>query len=99
MTIKILQADITTAYKFMPFKFAERNGFSLLDYSIVYSGETESKTLDEIFSEFNHDYKKLNENKMHSLSVSDIVICDDGIFYCDSFGWRKIVGKKTNKKI
>lgn len=99
MNIKILQADIKTPYKFMSFKYAEQHGFSLSDYAMVYSGETTAETLDGIFSEFNHDYKKLNENKMHSLSVSDIVIRDDGIFYCDSFGWRKIVGKKTNKKI
>ena len=50
-------------------------------------------TLEEIWETFN--LHRPNEFKGHSLSVSDVVeILNDGInnglYYCDDFGWKKV---------
>ena len=90
MRIKILQADINTAYKFMSFDFAMANGFSLLDYKTVFDGDVEAKGLEDIYIMFNNEHP----NNMHSLSMSDIVITEKGMFYCDMVGWQNVL-KKT----
>lgn len=59
-------------------------------YNCVYDGPCEATKLEEIYLEFQH-IENPNFNG-HSLSVSDIVETRDGLFFCDSFGWRKIEG-------
>lgn len=90
MKIKILQATISTPYKFLSYRTAQRENFSLLDYSCVFDGEVDADGLDDIFAIFNSD-ERPNPKTMHSLSVSDLVVTTDGTFYCDNFGWKKIL--------
>jgi len=90
MKIKILQANISTPYKFLSYKTAQRENFSLLDYDCVFDGEVDVNSLDDIFAIFNTD-ERPNPMTMHSLSVSDLVVTKDGTFYCDNFGWKKIL--------
>lgn len=90
MRIKILQATLATPYKFLSYKTAQRENFSLLDYNCVFDGEVDADGLDDIFAIFNAD-ERPNPKTMHSLSVSDLVVTKDGTFYCDNFGWKKIL--------
>lgn len=63
------------------------------DYEEVFSGTIEGdsdiSTLEDLFYIFNLDHPKGYDG--HSLSVSDVVkLNDDALWYCDSFGWKKI---------
>lgn len=94
--IKIYQIDVNkdiNHVKFMPFDWIENFDFSI--YKEVWSGELNWCGLDDIFRIFNLEHP--SDFNGHSLSVSDIVqIVDsdtdveDGYYYCDSFGWKKI---------
>ena len=86
MTIKILQAKLETPYKFFRYALAKKMEFSLLDYNEVFSGEVDAEDLDDVFMMFNDSHP----DTMHSMSISDIVINENGMYYCDSFGWKKI---------
>lgn len=73
-------------------------GFSKLCYKKVYEGEIEpgevAKVLDTLFTKFNMSHP--NEFTGHSLSVSDVIILDGVMYYCDSYRWINI---KTGKPI
>lgn len=90
MKVKILQADIKCRYKFMSLKFAKENGFTLNDYKEVFSGEVDAENLEDVFVIFNMDNRP-NGRTMHSLSMSDIVINDEGMWYCDTFGLKNLL--------
>lgn len=69
-------------------------GFDIRDYKEVYAGDhqTDKSTevaLDEIFEQFNLRHPE--DFRGHSLSVSDVVIMDNEIYFCDSFGWVKVL--------
>ena len=70
-------------------------GFDIHDYKEVYVGETQTTTkdkhliLEEIFEQFNLRHPE--DFHGHSLSVSDVVILDNEIYFCDSFGWKKVL--------
>ena len=70
-------------------------GFDIQDYKEVYAGELqttiESKDdiLEQIFQKFNLNHPE--DFHGHSLSVSDVVILDNEIYFCDSFGWKKVL--------
>lgn len=57
-------------------------------YDEVFSGDVDCNGLDDVFAKFNTDGHPLNRG--HSLSVSDVVLTEDGAFYCDTFGFKDI---------
>ena len=68
-------------------------GFNFQDYKKVYDGvitaqTTDVATLEEIFEIFNIRHPE--DFHGHSLSVSDVVVLDNAMYYCDSIGWQKI---------
>lgn len=83
------------------FRSYDENKFSMNDYNMVYDGilpDTENCTdeesfvidvLEELFYVFNCDHPE--DFMGHSLSVSDVVVIDRKKYYCDSFGWKKIL--------
>lgn len=87
---------------FMSLSFAmEHGGVHVEDYIQVYSDKIEGidvKELDQTdaIQILEKIYMKFNTSRPedftgHSLSVSDLVKIEEvGIFFCDSFGWKKI---------
>lgn len=57
-------------------------------YDNVFDADMDEMDLEEIFECFNHEKHPLYRG--HSLSVSDVVVTEDGAFFCDSFGYKKI---------
>lgn len=71
------------------------NGFNLQEYKKVYEGETnldekfdDIDILENLFNKFNLNHPE--DFRGHSLSVSDVVILGDKMYYCDSCGWKNI---------
>ena len=67
-------------------------GFDIKDYKNVWDGEIDSDERDEVildilFEEFNLNHP--NNFHGHSLSVSDIVVLDGTMYFCDSIGWKR----------
>lgn len=64
-----------------------------LKYEFIYEKEYPEmevySLLNKIFEEFNLYHPA--DFKGHSLSVSDIVVVDKVSYFCDSFGWKKLV--------
>ena len=82
-------------FGFMGYDMAERvNGAGSVvkdNYDEVYAFDMDSSRdveLDDIFYIFNMSHP--SDFKGHSLSVSDVVRCDDKYWYCDSFGWKEL---------
>lgn len=76
---------------YLPFDVAvEKNGsIDPTIYKKVFTGDlSAANNLEDVFKELNTVGHPLLRG--HSLSVSDVVVNDDGAFYCDSFGFRKI---------
>ena len=69
-------------------------GFDITDYKEVYSSELQTTiedkmaVLEQLFDKFNRNHPE--DFTGHSLSVSDVVILDNEIYFCDSFGWKKV---------
>lgn len=66
-------------YKFMNMSFLESQGMQIKkeDYELVYVGELSgTMTLEDIYERFNMDHPKGFQG--HSLSVSDVVVLNDG---------------------
>ena len=57
-------------------------------YDEVFSGELESKVPEELFALFNTRGHPLHRG--HSMSVSDVIVTEDGAFFCDSYDFKKI---------
>lgn len=57
-------------------------------YDEVFSGDVDCMNLEDVFSKFNTEGHPLHRG--HSLSVSDVVLTEDGAFYCDTFGFKDI---------
>ena len=57
-------------------------------YDKVFSAEIDESDPEEIFRRFNTEGHPLHRG--HSLSVSDVVVNDNGAFFCDSFGFKQI---------
>ena len=77
-------------------------GFDIRDYKEVYAGETDDYIpqlnvtiknkmviLDRLFDQFN--LRIPEDFKGHSLSVSDVVIMDNEIYFCDPYGWVEVI--------
>jgi hypothetical protein len=57
-------------------------------YDEVFNGELETDNLESIYTKFNTEGHPLHRG--HSLSISDIVVTDNGAFYCDRVGFKKV---------
>ena len=57
-------------------------------YDKVFDGDIPETDLEDIFYRFNTTGHP--EFRGHSLSVSDIVVNDNGTFFCDNIGWTKL---------
>ena len=87
--------------KFEGLELLERyQGSSAVDPSIydeVFSAEIDATDLEAIYQRFNTVGHPLHRG--HSLSVSDVVVNDNGAFFCDSIGFQPIVTKKDGKAV
>ena len=70
-------------------------GFNFHQYNLVWEdeiefmdGTDEEAMLDFLFHMFNLAHPKNYYGR--SMSVSDVVVLDGVMYYCDSFGWEKI---------
>jgi hypothetical protein len=72
-------------------------GFSKNCYKKVYEGEIESLSiltaLDDLFRQFNLNHPE--DFHGHSMSVSDVVVLDDRMYYCDNYGWVDVKTEET----
>ena len=57
-------------------------------YDEVFSGELETKEPEKLFAQFNLERHPLHRG--HSMSVSDVIVTEDGAFFCDSVGFKRI---------
>lgn len=95
------------SYVFMDYHFSQKK-INANDYQKVYMGMMSDKTtLEYLFLKHNEDYRPFAK-RMRSLSISDIIIVDDGThqkaYYTDSFGFVEIPKfihqlNKKNEKI
>lgn len=95
MRVKIYQINMdrdTDRVKFMGFDALERLHKSKDIYPSIYdevfNAEIDETDLEQIFTKFNTEGHPLHRG--HSLSVSDVVVNDNGAFFCDCFGFRQI---------
>ena len=83
-------------YFFMSLDNLDRFGleFDINRYKVVYCDTIDTdclnihKFLESMFTKFNINHPK--DFRGHSLSVSDVVYINDGYWFCDDFGWKKI---------
>ena len=81
---------------FVSWDFLEKycGGFNIREYNKIYDGEIESAfkrdevVLDILFRQFNLNHPI--DFHGHSLSVSDVVVLNGTMYYCDSLCWKKI---------
>lgn len=57
-------------------------------YDKVFDADIDETNLEDIYTRFNTTFHPLFRG--HSLSVSDVVVKDDGAFFCDSVGFKSI---------
>lgn len=57
-------------------------------YDEVFNAVIDEENLEEIFRRFNTDYHPLYRG--YSMSVSDVVVTEEGAFFCDSIGFKPI---------
>jgi hypothetical protein len=96
MRVKIYQIDQDThGVKFMDYDFTiNRNGKIYPDtYKEVFNADIDETDLEAIYTRFNTNHHPLFRG--HSLSVSDVVVSDNGAFFVDSIGFKQIVFDET----
>lgn len=57
-------------------------------YDEVFSGHVDCQNLEEVFQKFNTEGHPLHRGS--SLSVSDVVLTEDGAYFCDTIGFKEI---------
>lgn len=94
-TYEIYQLSIEAEMKFFGLERMERFGFSIKpeEYNKVYTGHLEpGMGLEDIYMKFNIDHPE--DFRGHSLSVSDVVVLNEGekkrAYFCDSIGFKEI---------
>ena len=90
MRIKIYQINSerdTAGAKFMGLGQLKDNVDSS-SYDEVFSGDVDCKNLEDVFARFNTEGHPLHRG--HSLSVSDVVLTENGAFFCDTIGFKEI---------
>ncbi len=89
MRLKIYQIDHnkdTDRKRFEPFERIDKVDPTI--YRKVFDAEAEAKDLESSFVLFNIEGHPLLNGA--SMSVSDIVITENGAFYCDSYGFKPV---------
>lgn len=104
MRIKIYQINRdrdTSGVKFCSLKRAtELQGSENVNASLydkVFDADIDETDLEDIFNRFNTTHHPLFRG--HSLSVSDVVVKDEGAFFCDSIGFKPIEFDETQTQI
>ena len=89
---KVYQASTETPYVFFDFDVAFKR-FSFEDYTLVCEGESDFDDIDyvlnDVFESGNIGELRKN-NRMRSISVSDIIEVDGKYFYVEGFGFKDI---------
>lgn len=95
MRTKIYQINSKRDVNRIKFESLDRleryQGSSAVDPSIydeVFNAEIDETDFEDIFQRFNTEGHPLHRG--HSLSVSDIVVIEEGAYYCDSVGFRQV---------
>ena len=57
-------------------------------YEEVFRGDVNCRDLEEVYSLFNVGGHPLHRG--HSLSISDVVLTENGAFFCDHWGFKKL---------
>ena len=94
MKIRIFQLNDDSDNKFMDHEFTVKHGgVKTENYHQIWGGTIVAAGLEDVFTRCNTDQFPLGYDG-HSLSVSDIIqVCggkDEGFYYCDSFGFKKL---------
>jgi hypothetical protein len=95
MKIKIFQIDHEKDKNGVKFMHSDRleklQGTTDIDASLykeVFSGEVDAADLEDVYSMFNCEGHPLHRG--HSMSISDVVKTEDGAYFCDLVGFKKI---------
>ena len=81
---------------FMGFDFAEKHGgVDSSTYRCVFDGSLNCSDIEDIYALCNTEHPIGYYG--HSLSVSDIVETDDGCYFCDSIGFKKLTDFDSSK--
>ena len=95
MRIKIFQIDREKDKNGVKFMHTDRleklQGTTDIDASLykeVFSGEVDAADLEDVYSMFNCEGHPLHRG--HSMSISDVVKTEDGAYFCDLVGFKKI---------
>lgn len=95
MKIKIFQIDHEKDKNGVKFMHTDRleklQGTTNIDASLykeVFNGEVEAADLEDVYSMFNCEGHPLHRG--HSMSISDVVKTEDGVYFCDLVGFKKI---------
>lgn len=95
MKIKIFQIDHEKDKNGVKFMHTDRleklQGTTDIDASLykeVFSGEVDAADLEDVYSMFNCEGHPLHRG--HSMSISDVVKTEDGAYFCDLVGFKKI---------
>ncbi len=95
MKIKIFQIDHEKDKHGVKFMHSDRlgklQGTTDIDASLykeVFSGEVDAADLEDVYSMFNSEGHPLHRG--HSMSISDVVKTEDGAYFCDLYGFKKV---------
>ena len=95
MKIKIFQIDHEKEKNGVKFMHTDRleklQGTTNIDaglYKEVFNGEVDAADLEDVYSMFNCEGHPLHRG--HSMSISDVVKTEDGAYFCDLVGFKKI---------
>ena len=89
MRLRIYQIDHdkdVNDLSFMPYKKIDKVDPGI--YRKVFDAEADVKSLEEAFQLFNTKGHPLHNGR--SMTRSDVLVTDDGAYYCDSLGFKKI---------
>lgn len=78
-------------WAFMRYEWFRDHGHAKMSrdmYDLVWDGETEAQGLGEVYEQFNLHHPQ--DFKGHSLSVSDLVVWEDGLYFVDDFGFEPV---------
>ena len=94
MKIKIYQIPEEKDRRNLMFRNYEnaqsRGGVDLAEYDLVFDGEVEANSLENVYCLFNQHSLIPQDYRGRSLSVSDIVETAEGFFFCDSVGFVEL---------
>lgn len=97
--VKIFQVPTWVKWCFMDYEYAKENGFDIKEYGERVAEfdredyEPEWRVLETIFDFGNRGYIQAvcNNEYMRSISVSDLIMLDDKLYYVDSFGFKEVI--------